>query len=286
MNNLPVAQNQTDDAFFKTLAAFQGGSSPKPTYVRLDGKDGKWYEQRYSEADKRNVKTPWHGGEAWEGSLLLVKFFAKAKYQEGAKTTKRTREFSDFNQPVKLLEIDFTQKDGTKELATYPTYAAFKEALDKEFAAATQLAVMHKKPIPSQDDFKYDLWTSLYVYDFETEKVVNIKAKGVSRKAVFDYLSSWRNGLEDETIQSYSQTRTRFEAVEYKEPKKSLTYYAMRLVQHGILQPGERAKVREALMQLLQWMKSFEKDKDAEDDAETVHVEPVTEDTPLSDIPF
>jgi hypothetical protein len=264
MNTLPVSASQSNDDFFKTVALFQEGSGThnRPTSVRLHGKDGVWYESTYSKAEKRKIEKPWKDGSAWSGVILMVKWFAKEKHKEGKnpQIIKRTREFGGWDQPVHLLEIDFTQKDGTKELAVYPDYDAFKEAREQEFGKAVQAALIEKRQMPSKDDYIFDLWASVYVYDFESQKLLNIQAKKTSRAAIYEYTLSWKQDLTED-VQSISQVLTRFDRSFFTEPQE---YYSIKLTAESILPKDYQTKIRDVFMQLLQWMKSFEK-KDVKD---------------------
>lgn len=251
--------SQSNDDFFKTLATHQGkGETPKPVYVRLDGKTGVWNELVFNETEKKNDKTPFLGGGDWKGAILLVKWFAKSKYKEGANKIKRTREFNDFRlDEVEYLEIDYKDKEnGTKVLGKYENYTQFKEAMQIEYGKAVQEAIEKKEPIPAQADFMPELFGSIYIYNFDLNRVVNVKVKGKSRSALFDYLSGWRRGIEADSI---SQVLTSFSSVHFTDPQP---YYATKFRADSVLPSDYQTKVKEAVLATLSWMKSFKEDSE------------------------
>jgi len=259
MNTNALSTTSSNADFFKTLSTFQGGNeTPRPTYIRLDGKSGMWHTSSFNQTEKKQEKKPWKGGGAWDASILLVRWFAKEKYKEGYQgPTRRTREFADWNDEIKLLSINWDDKENkSSEIAIYPSYHDFKDAIDAEFAQAVNVAILEKKQIPNQKDFQFDLWASAYCLDLETNRIVNVKLKGVSRKGVFDYLRNWKKAFDG--VDSISQIATRFDIVEFTEPQK---YYAAKFVPERVLDEGEQERVRQAILELLAWQKSFEKEE-------------------------
>lgn len=256
---MQLTTSQSNDDFFKTLATHQSkGETPKPVYVRLDGKTGVWNEQIFNETEKKNDKVPFLGGGDWEGAILLVKWFAKSRFKEGSTTTRRTREFGDFKlDEIEYLDIDYKDKEnGTKTIGKYGSYAEFKEAMQIEYGKAVNEAISKKEPIPSQADFMPELFGSIYIYNFDLNRVINVKVKGKSRSALFDYLSGWRRGVEADSI---SQVLTSFSSVHFTDPQP---YYATKFRAKSVLPSDYQTKIKEAVLATLSWMKSFREDHD------------------------
>jgi hypothetical protein len=277
--------------FFKTLGEFQSGPErPKPIYVTIDGNTGIWNEERFNQQEQKKVKVPFHTGSEWNGSILAIRWFAQQAYVEGkqSKVKRRTREFTNWDDKVEVLEIDYSknQAERTKSLVTFNSYKEFKDWVAAEYGMAVNKALAAKESIPQQDEYSYDLWASVYVYDFELGRIVNVKLKSMSRKAVFDYRNEWKQVFE---VDSISQVLTNFSSVEFDKP---IHYYAAKLRGVRVLDEGEQGKVREAITQLYSWMKSFENEKPQEEkphepvavisDAGQVQVEEIR----LEDIPF
>lgn len=276
-----LTTSQSNNDFFKALATHQkNGEAPKPVYVRLNGKTGVWNETVFNETEKKNDNTPFLGGGEWKGAILMVKWFAKSKYKEGATKIKRTREFNDFKtDAIEYLEIDYKDKEnGTKTLGTYATYAEFKEAMQAEYGKAVNEALASKQNIPKQDDFIPDLFGSIYIYNFDLDRVVNVKVKGKSRSALFDYLSGWRRGVDE--ADSISQVLTSFGMTEFEsktpimkdgKPTDELEkFYATKFVPDSLLPDEYQTKVKEAVLATYAWMKSF---KDDEEEVQPFHGE-------------
>lgn len=276
-----INANSTDQ-FFNQLANLQGPQErPRPIKIRLNGDTGEWSESVWSEAQKKMDAIPWKRGEReWGAAILMVKYFAKEKYREGYNgPVRRTREFT-WDEPIKLLKIDYQAKEnGTQEIGEYPDYQSFKAAIAQEYGHAVNEAIRAKKEIPKQDEYTFDLWVSIYLYDFEKDRICNLQVKGMSRKAVFDYMKSWKRGMP-ETVASYSQVLTKFSSVHYTEPR---SFYSMKLQVEDVLSEPHQMKVKEAVMALGAWMRSFKTEEVKEEAKAEIRPD---EDINLSDIPF
>lgn len=264
MSDIANLTQYQDAEFFNQLATLQGAQSekPRPVKIRLDGKLGTWSQATYSEALKKLDHIPYkNGSKEFSASILMIKYFTKQKYKENQNIIRRTREFT-WEEPIKLLEIDYSQKENnSKEVAEYPTYQAFKDAIASEYGKAVNEALRAKKEIPKQDDYLFDLWTSIYFYDFDQERICNLQVKGMSRKAVFDYVKSWKYGMPPD-VASYSQILTVFSSVEHTEP---INYHSLNLRSDCVLSIPHQQKVREAVIALAAWMKSYKEQESIPD---------------------
>lgn len=264
MSNITNLSQYQDTEFFNQLANLQGGQTdrPRPVRIRLDGKSGVWTQATYSEALKKLDHVPYkNGSKEFNATILMIKYFTKQKYKENQSLIRRTREFT-WDEPIKLLEIDYSQKENnSKEIAEYPTYQAFKDSIASEYGKAVNEALRAKKEIPKQDDYLFDLWTSIYFYDFEQERICNLQVKGMSRKAVFDYVKSWKYGMTPDVV-SYSQILTTFSSVEHTEP---INFYSLNLRSDSVLSVPHQHKVREAVLALAAWMKSYKEQESVPD---------------------
>lgn len=287
-NALTTATNTND--FFVALATMQGSQDkPRTIKVRLNGDTGEWSESHYSEAQKKMDAIPWKKGvNPWQATILMIKYFAKEKYREGYEgPIRRTREFT-WDEPIKLLRIDYKAKEnGTQEIGEYPDYQSFKDAMALEYGNAVNEAIRNKQPIPSQNDYTFDLWASIYLYDFESGRICNLQCKGMSRKAVFDYLKGWKNGISED-IHSFSQVLTNFESVNFTEPR---SFYALKLTSSDVLSEPHQMKIKEAIMALGAWMQSFKKEEVKEEvggslEASLVEKDEGSQGIRLEDIPF
>lgn len=274
MNNEALVAKTDNDDFFNTLALQQDTRPeyPKPIYVRLDGRAGLYNELVFNEAEKKQDKIEFQGGEKWEGAVLMVRWFAKSKWADGATKSRRTREFNDFRlDAIEYLEMDFKTKE-TTVLGKYEDYPAFKQAMKDEFGKAVQEALIKKLPMPTEDEFVPELWGSIYVYHFGLGRIVNLKVKGKSRSELFTYLSSWKRSVN---VPSISQVLTEFSAVEFTEPQQ---YFATGFKAVSKLGQDEQTLVRTAVLEVAAWINSFKE--------EVVSVNNDGNDVKLDSIPF
>lgn len=248
-------QNTTNsDDFFSQLASVQAqgvlGGSLKPAYIRLDSESGKYFEAKWNEAEKKQDKVFM---DDLQGSILLVKWFAKQKYDEHARIILRTREFSSFTDEwVELLKID---GENTTTEKGFPSYQEFRN----EYSTENKLTGKKQSP--------FDLWASLYIYEWKKNRVINLKVKGTSRKAIFDYLRQWNKSLEKD-VKSISQILTDFKS-SYVQGEK-INYHVATFKTLKVLNDGEQEIVKQSVLFLVSWMKSFKKPRVQIQEAEEV----------------
>lgn len=269
MNNNQLANTNalTTDQFLSMMAQteMRKESRPRPKSVRLNGQTGKW-ECRTWNAEKKEMESVAYGENGvWNGSILLVKWFAKWKFNDKAKSTYRTREFGTFDDGVELLEIDYTKgEDATVSKGLYPDYKTFKA----EYVVKDKLTGKETSP--------FDLWFSIYVMDLSNGEVVNFRGKGQTRSNLWDYLAAYKK--QQPSARAMVEVGTSFGIERHEMPgDASKEYYAATLKASRLLTDTELLQSKDCVTGLVAWMKSFETvDEDA-----PVIMEPTV--TPLKD---
>lgn len=259
-NSTSLTAQDSNETFLDTMSALEKkgmNQTPMPQIIKLDGNSGLFITRKYDADAKKMVAEFFEGGKGWTGTILLVKWFAQGKYEPGNKIVSRTREFFSFrDEPVELLQMDYakSKEERTTVAGSYESYPDFKNAFTT------------KNPLSGKESSPFDLWFSVYVYNWSTNEIVNLRGKGTSRSNLFTYLGSYKGVLERKP-KALAEVKTMFGSEAHDKPKSSTAqdnekYHAISFTSLALNPSEEVTLVKNATINLMHWMDSF-KSKDA-----------------------
>jgi hypothetical protein len=259
-------------------------SLPRPAEIKLDGNTGKYsirsYNQETKEYTEKDFGTQGIDSMIFDGSILLVKWFAQWKYKPETKLIIRTKEFLNFNDSeIELLKIDLEEKDKAKKTTVHDKFNSYGEFKSK-YQKVDEITGAVSSP--------FDLWASIFLFSFAENKIVNYKFKGITRSNFFDYLKDYKN-LEGNQPRVMAEAKTQFGTVSADKPDGSGKYFSGSFKTIGLNSKEEMQVIVQAFNDLVNWMNSFKNVEKVEVETELIgnQIEEIANDEiKLSDIPF
>lgn len=210
--------------FLDAVAAANPVSTPetvRPKTLRLDGKAGLFLSKEYLPETKEYQENPFgeKPHDKFQGTVLAVRYFAQWKFKDGSESMISTNEFTNWDEEVRVTKLNWKKDKNdptrTQLLSTHPDYKTFKAeygTFDKASGATS---------------YPYDLYASLYILVGGT--VHNLRLKGSSRSALFDYFREYKLGVTDpygNPVREMVQCMTEFGIKENTMPDGTSKYYS------------------------------------------------------------